>query len=148
MNRYSAQASNVANTIGGEPIQVNNTAAGANVRGAIYEFIISSGATPGDQTTRWSLDRTTTVGTGSALAEVALDPSSQSPVAESRSLASPSLVGSVFMTMSVNQRVTYRWVSAPNAAIIFPATASAGVAITVANPTGAYTCDFTIMWME
>lgn len=148
MNRYSTSVSNVANTINTEPVQVTNPASGATVRGAVYEFIISSGATPGDQTTRWALDRTTTVGSGGGLAEISLDPGSQTPVCQAASLASPSLVGSAFMQMSVNQRVTFRWVAAPNAALIFASGLGAGIAITVANPTGAYTCDFTMMWME
>lgn len=105
----------------------------ATIRPQIYDYTISSDATPADNAAKYVLQRCTTTGTvGSAITPQALDPADPAAL-HSSGLAvfsvGPTLTASAFLGQeAVNQRATFRFIAAPEGNIIMPATASNGVA--------------------
>ena len=106
----------------------------ATIRPRIYDFVLGSDATPADNAGKYVFQRCTTAGTpGSSITPHALDPADPAALASS-GLAifsvGPTLTAGAFcLQFAVNQRATFRWVSAPGKEIVLPATASNGVAL-------------------
>jgi len=103
------------------------------VRPALYDLLISSNATPADNSSQWWLLRFGTAnGTGTAVTPELLDnadPAAASTVKKNHS-AEPTTYGTVpILDVSVNQRATFRWVAAPGSEIISSAAATTGVGL-------------------
>lgn len=146
-NKYAVTSGPIANTAGSEPIQIGNSGA-SNARGFLYEFVISCSDSPGaDNVTSYVLQRFASTGAGTGLTEIALDPGSPAAIMQGRHSASPVVAGDLFR-VSINQRVTFRWVNAPNAAMVIPAAAGNGIALSVVSAGSAYNLDLTMMWQE
>lgn len=130
------------------------TAASSNPRRAkIYDLMFGSYDTAGDATLLWQVQRCTTAGTATTNPTPNfLDPSdtqaATTVIGENHSV-DPTLTSNAFpLTIPLNQRATFRWVSAPGSEIIVPATASNGVAIRTPSSTSLITVALTALFDE
>lgn len=124
----------------------------ATVRPRIYDLLFGHGGTPADNSVRWEVARLTTVSTGAAAVENALDPAS--PVADVTSTEEITAAGgtpvanSQLLDFDLNQRATFRWVAAPGGEIMIAATVGNTL---ICNPSSAaYTgsARTTVHWEE
>ena len=125
----------------------------ATIRPRLYDLIIGCAATPADQAANWAVQRFTADGTGGTLfAPVAIDPGDPAALATSRQApvtTEPTYTASAFVFQaSVNQRATFRWVSAPNGELIAPATAANGLGAKTEAATGVAAHEVSIWWEE
>lgn len=126
---------------------------GTTVRPAIYDVILSSNATPADNSSEWQIRRSTVAGTGgSAVTPAPLD--SQDPASTTTAINGPSAeptytAGAVLLDFAVNQRATFRWVAAPGSELLVPATAAAGLGLQCQGVGGSgAVCIATVYFME
>jgi len=117
------------------------TAATATLRSArVYDVLIGTNGTPADNFMEFDISKQTAAGTSTAVTPVALD----------NTFAAAGTVGSANFTaegtitaassvfyVGLNQRASYRWVSAPGNEFVIPATNLAGFALRVRS--GGYT---------
>lgn len=125
-------------TVGTDKSAVSLIAA-TTVRGKIYEFLIGSAATPGDQAANWAVQRFTADGTGTAFTPIAIDPADPAALCSSKSnySAEPTVTANAFLFQaSVNQRATLRWIAAPGKELVIPATSGNGAVVKTAAATG------------
>ena len=98
------------------------------IRPELYEFLIGSGAAPGDLASILHIERFTVGGTLTAFAALALDPGDPASLLTAATTGSNSTVeptytaAAVLYKLSLNQRATYRWVAAPlqSACVVVP----------------------------
>lgn len=113
-----------------------NITGGTFGRVCIYDLLMGSTATPADNAAKFQLQRSTSAGSGgTAVTPSPLDPADVAAGTAVQQLPSvqPTLTSNLFLLQwSQNQRATFRWVAAPNAEIVIPATSANGVA--VVNP--------------
>ena len=126
-------------------------ATAAGVRAKIYEFLISSSATPADNASRFSIDRQTTAApTGGSAPTIAplefADPAAL--VSAYQAATGGCTMSTVLMLVAVNLRATFRWVAAPTKEFVIPNTQYAGMGIRSAAQTGAYNVDSSLYWEE
>ena len=118
----------------------------------LFEFAVSSSASPADNVGRYSINRFATAPTGgtSLTANIApLDVGEPASAALSMGAATGAAVQGVFlMYFAVNQRATFRWVAAPTKEIVCPNTTLNGLALYSAYQSGAFNIDSTFMWDE
>jgi hypothetical protein len=109
-------------------------------RGKVYDVLIGTNGTPADNYLQWDISRMTADGTGTAVTPQALDPADVAALATAKNnySAEPTITaGSSLFNVGVNQRASYRWVAAPGSELVFPATASNGLALRTLS--GGYT---------
>ncbi len=140
-------------TAGADPQElVNVFSVGGVSRGYIYDFLIGSGAAPDDQAANYDVIRTTAVGTeATGFTPHALDPDSVASGFDggvSHTAAPTQTANSEMMVFSLNQRATFRWVAAPGAELVMPATTNNGILITRRTSTAAYVIDCTVHFRE
>lgn len=98
-------------------------------RGKVYDYMVGSITTPADSAFDHELYRTSTAGTGAALTPAPLDPADSASVSDaSDTFTADPTIGVLLMRVPLNQRATYRWVAAPGGELVWPATASNGIA--------------------
>lgn len=107
-------------------------AAASNMRRAkIYDLDFGCSATPADTAFIWILQRCTTAGTGTGLTPNSLDPAdtlASTIVCKDTTTVDPTLTAAAFLGgVALNQRASWRWVSAPYGELVVPATASNGI---------------------
>lgn len=99
----------------------------------LYDFTCGSPATAGDGNFLWSLARCTAAGTSTGVTPRMIDPADSATeldAGENHTIAATITANSSFLTIALNQRATFRWVAASvDSEILFPATASNGVAV-------------------
>lgn len=104
----------------------------AAVRPYWTDIIISSNATPADNSSEWQVLRYTAAGTSTAVTPTALDsgdPAATATCGKNHS-AEPTYSPTVpILDIAHNQRATFRWVAAPGEEIIAPATAANGLGL-------------------
>lgn len=110
-------------------------AAGASPRRAkIYDIILGSEGTPGDNPFLWILQRFTAAGTSSAVTPTALSPADQACLAvggENHTVEPTYTAGAIPFKIALNQRATFRWVAAKeDGKLVIPATAGNGIGVT------------------
>lgn len=119
-------------------------------RGKFYDLVFGSEASPADNPFLWQVQRCTTSGTGSAVTPTAVDPgdsATESDAAENHTITPTLTAGAILLSCPLNQRATFRWVAAPGAEFVYPATASNGLAIE--TPTSsAVAVTATVMYQE
>jgi hypothetical protein len=128
-------------------------------RGRVYDILVGDMGTPADNAMYWSMQRVTAgstpayAGYASSLTTLALDPADTSPA--NAVIVNSSIETSYTFTatntpwyVGVNQRASYRWVAAPGSEIVWPATASAGVALRVKSPAYTGVASGTVFWSE
>jgi hypothetical protein len=108
------------------------TAAAASPRRAkIYDLSMGCGAAPADNAFTWVMQRCTTAPTATGLTPNSLDPAdtlASTIVANNLVTADGTLTAAAFLYRdALNQRATFRWVSAPYSELFIPATTSNGI---------------------
>jgi hypothetical protein len=101
-------------------------------RGMIYDLMFGSEAAAADNPFLWQVQRCTTAGTSSAVTPTALDPAdaaTESDAGENHTITPTLTAGAILLSIPLNQRATFRWVAQPGCELIYPATASNGLAI-------------------
>lgn len=106
---------------------VNLAAATATLTSArVYDFLVGTPGTPGDQYMEYDISRTTgaTAGTSTAATASALDSSQRAAgtVTTVNYSAEPTVISSSVFYIAVNQRASFRWVAAPGGELVIPAT--------------------------
>jgi len=132
---------------------ISTMVSATTIRPALYELIAGCEATPADQATDFKLNRFTAAGTaGSSFTPIAHDPADPAALASSGSgvfTTEPTYTASSFLLQfSMNQRVTFRWVTIPEMGLLAPATAANGIGFKSASATGTATHEGTLIWME
>lgn len=104
---------------------------GGTVRPYLTDIIISSNATPADNSSEWQVLSCTAAGTATAVTPRQLDESDPAAisVAGKNNSVEPTYTGVSVLDIAHNQRATFRWISAPGEEIIAAATASHGYGI-------------------
>ncbi len=134
--RYSidGQDTNTANTT------IIGLTGAATIRPAIYDLIMGSDATPADNAAEYVLQRTTTVGTRTAVTPTPLDPLTVAATAtagEAHSAEPTYTANAILLQWAQNQRATFRWVAAPGGELIMIATTNYGAAVRVIGIAGS-----------
>lgn len=99
------------------------------VRPAIADILLSSNATPADNSSEWWVLRFTAAGTSTAVTPEKYDsgdPAATAVCGKNHS-AEPTFGTVPMLDFAHNQRATFRWVAAPGEEIIAPATAANGI---------------------
>lgn len=137
MGRYSVKMTRTASAT----LSVGNVTADATRprRGKVYDLILSQAeATPADGNTLFQVQRCTSAGTASAVTPQSLDPAdaaTEMDAAENHTVDPTLTASAILLSVGLNQRATFRWVAAPGGELVFPATASNGLAFR--TPTAA-----------
>jgi len=114
----------------------------ATRRAKIYEIIMSHVSAPADVTLKHTLQRYSAPGTNTAVTPSKLDKASPAALCvcgKTNTVEPTYTAGAVVMEVGINQRATFRWVAAPGAEIILPATANDGVGEGSVDVAGAAT---------
>lgn len=101
------------------------------VRCSIYDILVSSDATPADNSSEWMAFRCTAAGTATAVTPTNLDsgdPAATCVCGKNHS-AEPTYGSVPLLDFAINQRATFRWVAAPGSELKGPATAANGVGL-------------------
>ena len=104
----------------------------AAIRPFLTDLMISSNATPADNSSEWQVLRFTAAGTSTAVTPVAFDSADPASVGigGKNHSAEPTYSPAVaLLDIAHNQRATFRWVAAPGEEIIAPATAANGFGV-------------------
>jgi hypothetical protein len=135
---------------GAAPNSLVNLTGSTTVRPRVYEFDVSSTATPADQSALVVINRSTTAGTGTAATPQALD--NQEIAAATTALiqlsAEPTNAGTFLYQVPLNLRASWRWVAAPDSEFIGAATASNGLLLKRHSSTATYQMYGTIFFFE
>jgi len=123
-------------------VEMNRTASTTNSLGTwvadatrprrlkFYDMIFGSEASPADNAFNYVAQRVTTAGTLSAVTPKPLDfadAATESDAGENVTIEPTYTAGEVMLSISLNQRATFRWVAAPGGELTTPATASNGL---------------------
>ena len=123
----------------------------AATRARLYDFILSMGGTPADNTLEWLLRRFTVAGTGTAVVPVAVDPgapAAQLTAAENHS-AEPTYTAATELFDNFGyQRATYEWKAPPQGEFMTPATAANGLGFSTAHASSTGNGEVTAHWLE
>lgn len=127
MAKYANEWNRTASTT----LSVGGAVADATVprRLELTDLIVGSEATPGDAVYLWQAQRCTTAGVGTAITPSPLDPADAAALYDTSENYSGDPVltaGAIVLSIPLNQRATFRWVAAPDAPVITPATALNG----------------------
>lgn len=148
MRRYSADGSTAAGT----NLTIAAIIASTTTRGRIYDIIIGSDAAPADVATKFALIRGTVSGTPTTtVTPRALDPAEP---ASSLSMEVGTFTGqnktanSSLLSISLNQRATFRWVAVPDGEIVIPATSDNWVGLESIASTGTPSVTAGFTWLE
>lgn len=98
-------------------------------RGKVYDIIFGSEASPADNAFQYVVQRITAGGTSTSVTPEPLDPgdaATESDAGENHTIDATYTSGKVGLSISLNQRATFRWVAAPGGELVYPATASNG----------------------
>jgi hypothetical protein len=138
---------------GADPQTLVNVFSVAGIsRGKITNIIVSSGATPDDQTNNFEVKRTTGVGTeGGGVTPVPLDPNtvpSGFDAGYGHSAEPTETATSEMLAFSLNQRATFSWLANPGSEIILPATTNNGASVVRRSGTAVYVIDCTVIFEE
>lgn len=123
------------------------------IRPRLTDLVIGCGATPADLATIFHLERFTAAGTeGSGFTPLALDPGDPAALADygvGVFGAEPTYTAAaVLMTLSMNQRATFRWVPSPGHEFVAPASAANGIGLQSQSSGGTAAHDVTMLHEE
>lgn len=122
------------------------------VRPKIYDIVVSSNATPADNSGEYVLRRTTTAGTaGSTFTPVAIDPGDPASLATfnvNHSAEPTYTANSDLFHFATNQRATFRWVAPPEGEFVLPAAANGAGLLAVAIGGSAVAMQYYMAWAE
>jgi hypothetical protein len=98
----------------------------------VFDVILGSEATPADAAILWTFQRCSAAGTSTGVTPQNLDPGSSTTeydAGENHTIEPTYTAGAILLNVPLNQRATFRWVAAPGAEWVMPATASNGFGI-------------------
>lgn len=98
----------------------------------LYDVLVGSEGSPADNAFLYVFQRVTAAGTSTGVTPRNLDPASATTELDAgqNHTVEPTYTASTeLLFIPVNQRATMRWVAAPGAELVFPATASNGVGV-------------------
>lgn len=145
--RYSGYGSDT-NTASTTQVELRSTTA---IRPRIYDLLVSSNATPADNSGEYVLKRSTTIGTSTSFTPVALDPGDPAATATfgvNHSAEPTYTANSDLLHFATNQRATFRWVAAPMGELVLPAAANGVGLFAVAVGGSAVAMQYTIHFEE
>ena len=126
--------------------------AATTTRGRLYDFILSMGGTPADNTLEWLLRRFTAAGTaGASPVPIALDPAAPAALltsGENHSVEPTYTAASELFDNFVYQRATYEWKAPPGGEFVVPATAANGLGFSTAHASYTGNGEVTAHWFE
>jgi len=124
----------------------------ATIRGRVYDIIIGSRATPADQTCTYDVARSTTVPTATTVTPTPLDslqPTHAASVTAWQNATTVPTKAAILLSVSLNQRATFRWVAAPGSELQTTPTTAYGIYIYALTPTpAAYIVETTMLYTE
>ena len=124
----------------------------ATIRLKLSEFVVSSPASPVEQTTEFQIVRTNTAGTTpvATLTIESVDPLSQTAAAtaEGDGYATEPVVADIMKEFSVHQKAIYRWVAYPGREIHSVAAANNGLGLVIIQQSAAFALTLSVEWME
>jgi len=152
MEKYSGQGSCAIGTAKAI-LNLFRAAATPTSRAKIYDLVVGSVATPADAATKFSINRTTAVGTEAAgFTPVNLDPdgpASASDFGVGAFSAEPTKTANAeLLVFSMNQRATFRWVAAPGSELVLPATQNYGACLQSVSSTVTTAHEATVFFEE
>lgn len=121
------------------------------VRARLYDIVFGHGSAPADTVIRWEVARATTSATGTAAVEVELDldaPAAECLVEEEVTVGPTVTANLQLLDMDLNQRATFRWIAAPDAEFMVPASATGAIFLNASSATYTGIARVTIMWEE
>lgn len=136
---------------GSAPQTISNIVGSTAVRPRITEFNVGSVATPADQAASIVCARTTAAGTaGSSPTPLPVDNQEVAAVCTAgiTHSAEPTYASTFLIQFPLNQRATYRWVSAPDSELMGAASASNGVGLKRHTSTASYAVQGTVLFRE
>lgn len=101
-------------------------------RGKIYDLIFGSEGTPADNAFQWVVQRVSAAGTSTSVTPQPLDPAdaaTEADAGENHTIEPTYTANAVLLSISINQRATFRWVASPGGELVYPATASNGFGV-------------------
>lgn len=158
MPQFSMIALMATNTTTAKTMASVHVTTGATTlrRLAIFDTTFGASTTPADTVVTYQMDRSTTAPTGATPVPANIDGdvaivSLATPINAATIEPTVGLAGNL-LNVYVNQRATYRWVCAPGAEFIVPATNLAGIGLRstgfAAGGSYAGATNGTIMWRE
>lgn len=149
MRGYTVSGPNATGTANKTLITV---IAATTVRPAMFDVVVGCSATPADQATKLAVTRwTTSAGTaGSSPTPLVLDPGDVAALATAGITHSgePTYASTNLLTISMNQRASFRWVSSPGYELKNPATATTGLGLQLVTATATTVYDGCVYWFE
>lgn len=148
MGAYAVQMNRTASTT--LPVGTIGADATRPRRGKLYDVVFGSEATPADNAFLWTVQRCTALGTSTGVTPNALDPAdaaTEADAGENHTIDATQTAGAIPLAIPLNQRATFRWVASPGKEVVYPATASNGLAVN--TPTSsAVAVTATVHWEE
>ena len=123
----------------------------ATIRPELYDILLSSSGTAGDNASIFYAARYTAAGTATSVTPIALDPGDPAALAaagKAHTVEPTYTANAILLEFAVNQRATFRWVAVPGGELKCPATASNGIGVYTPSSTGTPTIEATIHWCE
>jgi hypothetical protein len=126
MARYAAPFTRTANAAQPTVGTVYSSSGTAARRGKLFELTVGCAGAPADNIYQWTVARITTAGTiGSAVVPAPLDQADSAFLglaAQAHTVEPTYTAASTLLVVDLNQRATFRWVAAPYAELVYPAT--------------------------
>jgi hypothetical protein len=138
-------------TVAGTAKTAIDVVATAAIRPAIFDFTVGTTGTPADNVCTWSVKRFTASGTRTGVTPSLLDsgdPAATALSGQTHTVEPTYTASTVLWEAGINQRATYRWVAAPGAELVMPATASNGIGIYTLSTAYASTAEASVMFNE
>jgi hypothetical protein len=126
----------------------------ATTRAGLCEFIISSDASPVEQTGEYQIQRTSTNGTTPAAGNTTIvklntfSPAAGCTFDGCSGYTTEPTITDVVMDVSVHQKATFRWVAYPGREILSAFTAAGGIALALIQQSAAFTVNASCVWQE
>ena len=130
-------------------------------RGKIYDILVGTNTTPADNVIYWIMQRANAMGSSiawtgalsSISSNIALDTADGiiqafAIVNSTNDGAAAIVVAQDVWSVGINQRASYRWVSAPGSEFVYPATSSAGFLLRAQSPAYVSTLTGTALFQE
>jgi hypothetical protein len=117
----------------------------------LYQLILSSAATPADNSIEWIVQKTSTAGTSTAVTPTDVDDASNTAVgaAGQTFTAEPTAVSNtILLDIGLNQRSPYTVVLGPGFEWPIANTASRGIGVGAKHPSATPTVNATAYWRE
>lgn len=123
----------------------------STIQPGIFDLTVGCSATPADQAVKFGVLRSTTAGTSTAYTPLPLlpaDVAAQTVAGNAHSVEPTYTAGGTLLSISMNQRATYRWVCADGKELFGAATASNGLGLQLISATAAMVLDGVVHFRE